>query len=635
MSSTTPRDAGPPPDSPSDVRPLPARPNLEFERKHAKKLLTQLHEADADALARVHAKLRDSAAKKPDEFKLADAQFTIAREYGFTSWPRLIEYFETLVRHEISGTMERQRDPSALEAWARTLKAEHTDKRAWTVQFLSAYVPRFYGRTAEAILASDVTIDDAKLAAARMHRFPSWEVMIADAKPYDGWSEHDSPLRRALKAMRSGDLDTLSRWIDEHPDLLSPAESTGRPRSHTLAREAIQFDVTSASPESRRAYEWVKERVDLTETLNWMLLGHMHMAKGEMQRLLDLGADPDWVPPNGYSVLEHVIWRCWNGEVVDLIASRVKPREAFWIWAGLGDAEAVKRFVNARGELSDAARSVRPDFTALGHFPAPSGSFPDDQEIIWEAFLVAVFNQRFNVLDVLIDRGFPVDYMAWGQTALHLAVGNGWLPMVEYLVRRGADIDLKGWRPHASARELAEERFKSSRGLPGTRRILELVGGRDPEILKREREDQRAKRVMATARSVEQAFDHAKLYAREKGLTVVNTESMFLGLLHEAKLSVAALAQAGLDVQRLRSFVRYGPDTIAVDVPAEMSANPELSAILLDAKELAEKKGHQVLNSLHVMYALIRRASKPVIDMIESAGGTKEKVLESIERSLS
>lgn len=109
MSRNTPRDAGPPPDSPSDVRPLPARPNLEFEHKQAKKLLKQLHEADQDALARVHARLRGSSTKKPDEFQLSEAQFTIAREYGFASWPRLVEYFETLARHEITGRLERQR----------------------------------------------------------------------------------------------------------------------------------------------------------------------------------------------------------------------------------------------------------------------------------------------------------------------------------------------------------------------------------------------------------------------------------------------------------------------------------------------------------------------------------------------
>jgi hypothetical protein len=163
---------GLPPDSPSDVRPLPARPNLEFERKQAKQLLTAVREGDAAALARVRAKHRASTGKAPGEIQLSEAQFTIAREYGFTSWPRLVEYFETLARHEISGRMREHRDARSLEAWARTIVAEHKDKRVWTVQFLGAYVPRLYGKSTEQIIASEVTMDDAKLAPARMYRYP-------------------------------------------------------------------------------------------------------------------------------------------------------------------------------------------------------------------------------------------------------------------------------------------------------------------------------------------------------------------------------------------------------------------------------------------------------------------------------
>jgi hypothetical protein len=125
--------------------------------------------------------------------------------------------------------------------------------------------------------------------------------------------------------------------------------------------------------------------MDLTETLNWMQLGYMRMTTEEMQRVLDLGADPNWVPPNGYSVLEHAIWRCWNGEIVDLIASRLKkPRKAFWIAAGLGDAGAVKEYFDKHGKLKDAARQNRPDFSALGHIPMPSNPAPDDEGIIWK-----------------------------------------------------------------------------------------------------------------------------------------------------------------------------------------------------------------------------------------------------------
>ena len=80
--------------------PAPSAPSLEYERKEAKALLKQIRAGDADALRRVHSThpvaLRD---RSPDELKLADVQHVIAREYGFASWPRLVEYFEELERH--------------------------------------------------------------------------------------------------------------------------------------------------------------------------------------------------------------------------------------------------------------------------------------------------------------------------------------------------------------------------------------------------------------------------------------------------------------------------------------------------------------------------------------------------------
>jgi hypothetical protein len=630
MSSTSPRDQGPPPDSPSDVRALPARPNLEFERKQAKKLLAQLHQGDPDALARVHAKMKRSADTKPDEFQLSDAQFTIAREYGFTSWPRLVEYFETLDRHELSGARERWQPASHHEAWARTLIVEHKEQRLWTIPFLTRYVPRFYGRTPDQVFASEVTVNDARLATARMHRYPSWEVMVAEVKPTDAWVEHDTPLRKAMTFLRAGDFDGLKSLVDEYPELLSPAERE-YPRSETLARNVLLHDLKAASPESRRIYDWLKERMDLTITLNFMLLGYMRMTREEMQRLLDLGADPDWVPPNGYSVLEHVIWRCWSGEVVDLIAARVKPREGFWISAGLGDAKAVAHYFDGNGRLRDDARKTRPDFTALGPLPMPSDPAPDDEVVIWEAFLVAAFNQRFGVLDVLLDRGFNIDYIGWGQTILHLAVGNGWLPLVEFLVRRGANLDLKGWRPHMSARESAEEHAMNPHGHANAHRILEICGGRDIATLRRERDEKRAKQVMQTAPSIEMMFNNAKQDAVHQGLGQVSPGNLFIGLLREGRLVVALLGQAGVDLGRLRSLVAMRLDAPKIEVPAEMTADPECAAILMDAREIAEQRKEALLISPHVLMALVRRAPRQILELIESAGGSREKVLAAIE----
>jgi hypothetical protein len=74
---------------------LPAKPNLEYLKKQAKELLTQLQQGDAAATERFGSLPSFSA---PANVKLADAQHLLAREYGFPSWPKLKEHVESLAR---------------------------------------------------------------------------------------------------------------------------------------------------------------------------------------------------------------------------------------------------------------------------------------------------------------------------------------------------------------------------------------------------------------------------------------------------------------------------------------------------------------------------------------------------------
>ena len=78
---------------------LPERPSLEQLRKQAKDLLSAAQAGDASAFARLAThkpKLADpNSARK---VVLADAQFAIAREYGFASWPRLKRHVELVQR---------------------------------------------------------------------------------------------------------------------------------------------------------------------------------------------------------------------------------------------------------------------------------------------------------------------------------------------------------------------------------------------------------------------------------------------------------------------------------------------------------------------------------------------------------
>ena len=72
-------------------RTLPARPDLDQQKKLAKELLAAFRRGEAEAMARVRAELPDKS-----RIVLADAQFVLAREYGFLNWPAFRERIQTL-----------------------------------------------------------------------------------------------------------------------------------------------------------------------------------------------------------------------------------------------------------------------------------------------------------------------------------------------------------------------------------------------------------------------------------------------------------------------------------------------------------------------------------------------------------
>src|SRR5687767_9978743 len=67
-------------------RALPARADLEQQKTLAKELFAAFRSGESEARARVRAELPDK-----QRIVLADAQFVIAREYGFASWRDLKE----------------------------------------------------------------------------------------------------------------------------------------------------------------------------------------------------------------------------------------------------------------------------------------------------------------------------------------------------------------------------------------------------------------------------------------------------------------------------------------------------------------------------------------------------------------
>ena len=88
-------------------RTLPAHPDLEQQKKLAKELLRAFRSDDREAIARIRAELPDKT-----EISLADAQFVLAREYGFSSWREL--------KHQIEKQVAARRPP--IERFKRAVR---------------------------------------------------------------------------------------------------------------------------------------------------------------------------------------------------------------------------------------------------------------------------------------------------------------------------------------------------------------------------------------------------------------------------------------------------------------------------------------------------------------------------------
>jgi hypothetical protein len=145
------------PDSPFT---LPPRPSLEQLRKQAKDRLDTMPGA-----------------------KLADAQFALARDYGFDSWPKLARHVEALARPEVEQhdriahdmvAAYRHRDEAAA---ARLNELFHS---TLTVEQIRDFLrDRLFHLPEGAERIARFDLGDARLLVARLYAFEDWDALIA------------------------------------------------------------------------------------------------------------------------------------------------------------------------------------------------------------------------------------------------------------------------------------------------------------------------------------------------------------------------------------------------------------------------------------------------------------------------
>ncbi len=619
----------------ASVRQLPTRPSLEHEREEAKKLYYALRQHDAEAIHR--AESFGVTIGPTREIELSDAQLVIAREYGFRSWSRLVEYFTTLERH-VRATPRPFSDRSSYEHAASSVVDGHRAHNPGIAQFLGTFVPRLYGATTEEILASDVTIADARLVAPRQYLCPSWDALLAQPVT-PGWTGLDSfeaPVSLARYAIRNGDLSKLAAIADAHPELLHTSGSVWDP-GYNLMANAVSAEVENPSATAVAITDWLVARgLDATRAWSRYLIGEpfRRMTVGHVEYALRRGADPNWLPPNGISILEHAIYRYWNGEAVDRVAARVTAPDAFWVAAGLGDVKGVRRFLDPTGKPTPAARHHRPDFTAMSVSAGmllSSSPGASDEHILWEACLIAGYNSRFEVIDLLIDAGFPIDYAESGISILQFAVQWQMVELVEHLVARGANPELRmagGYSARSGAETGLRYGVTVNRDLM---RILRICGG-DPDAVMRARARETGPAVVSPG--VQQTVHRARRDAARRGHRSVQREDLLVTLLRDMPPHLFHyFAEAGGDVTRVRQAIGERA-TADGDEPttSEVPMSDEATTVLAAAQALAERHHREQVRPEHLAWALAEDETGPFATVLGASPETIRKFRARLDR---
>ncbi|HEV8446701.1 MAG TPA: ankyrin repeat domain-containing protein [Gemmatimonadaceae bacterium] len=430
-------------------RALPGAPNLEWLRKEAKRRLTRLRETRSDA-------------------QLSDAQFEIAKEYGFPSWRGLKAHVDSLSLDGQLFDAAKKGDVARL----RALLDEHPDRRfirdtpyEWTL--LHAAASRDQNSTApkDALGAVNLLLDRGLDPNARERGDNTYAMHWAAAAG-------DLPVVRRL-ADAGGDV--VGHGDDHELEVIGWAtcweggdDAAHRAVADFLVSRGANHHIFSAiamnlGDEVRRIVAAnpgaLNQRLSRNENHQSPLHFAIRMNKPAMVDLLiELGADPLAVdgsgnPPTAYAHHEGI-----DRPIVEKIRAMTV--------AELDSAERGHRQANVSMVDLVAALSLA-DFAMAERLVKANPGLVAAQGASSGALHMLSMRNDARGVRWLLDHGADVNGL-WTQwdsrvTALHLAAGGGHVETVRALLAAGASTtildsrfegDALGWARHFDMKEV-------------------------------------------------------------------------------------------------------------------------------------------------------------------------------------
>ncbi len=417
---------------------LPASPDLAQQRKRAKELLKSVRAGDEQrdcAPALWPSAPCGCAEAELRKAKLHDAQWVIAREYGFSSWLKLKQHIDEMTGanrrpYRIFDTnLQYYRDRAG-----GLLSVLATGERN-ALRLVREFHPRFANASDADIQAANITQEDAELIQAREHGFTSWEQLVASVESLKAGARRD-PFRLAFEAIEAQDDARLAELLKEEPALTKASGTNGNqllhfavnhdnPRLVSLLLEA------GADPDAAND----KGSTPLTQAA--------YRGKAEtIEQLLAEGAsiDAEAYGDGGTPLAFALFWG--HREAAEKLAEiAVVPRN-LRMAAGLGRLDIMAELFGENGKLKPEAGFHR-------EFHRPHSGFPpwrpkdEPQEILDEALNYAARSGHVEAMAVLHDRGANLDSAPYQATPLVQAVLNGRLDAINWLLDHGADINKK------------------------------------------------------------------------------------------------------------------------------------------------------------------------------------------------